>query len=758
MKDSKFNWIESQTKNSDIVSEYLISHNLSTKLEPLLSKYNFSDSDSLHNFLHPNIENLYDPYLMSDMDKCVRRIKQAILNHENILIYGDYDCDGITSTTVLKEAIEMLGGEPKYYIPNRFTDGYGPNIDVYKYFIESGIDLIVTVDNGISGVEAIDYANQCGIDVIVTDHHELKDTLPKAYAIVHPRHPDFNYPFPDLAGVGVAFKVATALLGYLPTELLDLVAIGTIADLVSLTDENRILVSHGLKSLSNTDRIGLQSLAKVSQFNLNEITSEMVSFQISPRLNALGRLEDANEGVLLLSTFDDEEASNIAHKIDRLNNERKKIVDQITLEALAQLNGNHDNLKIVYGKDWHEGVLGIVASRLVEETNRPCIVLSYNTQEQMLKGSGRSIEAINLSSLLNQCSDNLNSYGGHHMAVGLSLDYDKLISFKAESNNLVNELLSEVKCLKSSIQVDQTISIDDITEEFIKDLSLLEPYGNGNLKPVFKIENPKIFNIQMIGKTKQHLKAKLQSNNLDMLAFNFTDSKRSLFSSHQISIVGELSLNIWKDKVSKQILIKDYCISGLQIFDGRNQHFMQEDYMTESSEFVYFNSKNEQIFQRLLKDIPLTHIDDLKIEKSQYVLLDQPQKIEDLTKVLTKIGDRRVVIVFNEPNIVDYVPNREDFKKLFMFINQYPKYDIRHNLQNVVSYLQLNVSIVIMMIKIFEELNFININDGIMIKMNNPNKQSLENSFILKEYKQNLEKYHYLMQISIEDIFKLLNN
>lgn len=291
----------------------------------LLFSRGIKDEDSLSRFLVPSLDDLHDPYLLHDMDKAVNRIRRAIEQGEFILVYGDYDADGMTSASILKETLEQLGAECLVYLPNRFTDGYGPNASVYKYFIEQqGISLIVTVDNGVAGHEAIDLAQSMGVDVIVTDHHSLPEVLPDAYAIVHPEHPKADYPFKHLAGCGVAFKLACALLEEVQVELLDLVAIGTIADMVSLTDENRIMVQYGLEVLHNTQRIGLQELFEIAGISSSDLTEETVGFQLAPRLNALGRLDDPNPAIELLTGFDDEEVREIALMIqEKMKNARK---------------------------------------------------------------------------------------------------------------------------------------------------------------------------------------------------------------------------------------------------------------------------------------------------------------------------------------------------------------------------------------------------------------------------------------------------
>ena len=299
MITSKYDWQLASPSADEAFLALAKKAGLEASVATLLYERGIQTKEDLEDFLEPKLEKLHDSYLLHDMDKAVERIRRAIEDYEQILIYGDYDADGMTSASIMKETLEQMGAEVQVYLPNRFTDGYGPNESVYKYFIEQqGISLIVTVDNGVAGNEAIAYAQEQGVDVIVTDHHSMPAQLPDAYAIVHPEHPDADYPFKYLAGCGVAFKLATALLETIPTEMLDLVAIGTIADMVSLTDENRIMVKVGLEILKTTERIGLQELLRISDVDPTTISEETVGFKLAPQLNALGRLDDPNPASL----------------------------------------------------------------------------------------------------------------------------------------------------------------------------------------------------------------------------------------------------------------------------------------------------------------------------------------------------------------------------------------------------------------------------------------------------------------------------
>ena len=757
MQEAKYQWTyhDATNEQQNLVIEYLAAHHLNGDLAPFLNRYHFNTADDISAFLHPNLEHLYDPFLLKDMQKTIERIHQAIENGEQILIYGDYDCDGITSATVMKEAIETLGGEPIVYLPDRFIDGYGPNLDVYKYFIEQqNIQLIITVDNGVAGFEALAYAKEQNVDVIVTDHHELQAELPGAYTIIHPRLVDSDYPFGDLAGVGVAFKVATALLGYLPTELLDLVAIGTIADLVSLTDENRILVYHGLQIMKQTDRIGLQLLAKKAKCQLANITSQDIAFNIAPRLNALGRLENALPGVELLSTFDDLEAQEIVNKIEALNNQRKEIVQTIMNEASQQIDYQKD-FNIVYGSNWHEGVLGIVASKIVELTQRPALVLSYNKEKQILKGSGRSIEAVNLAQVLQNCEDDLMTFGGHHMAVGLSLEFESLQPFKQKLAMQIQQQLATAISLKAKIAIDAKLKSEQINVQLIQDLQILEPFGTDNPVPIVEIMEPNFAKATMIGQAKNHLKATFKDNNqLDLLAFNFNQSIRTLYSSPKIQIIGELSLNQWQNKAKPQLLLKDYQINSLQLFDARMQNLNNADYVINEAEFIYFNEENYNFLTKIYAK-ELKHIDQLDLTKEQFILLDQPKSIIELQTVLQQLKDKQVVLILAEPSLITEVPTREQFIRLFNFIKQQPNFNIRKQINQVAVYLQIAPKLLVLMLQIFAELKFINIQDGIWQLQSQIENHNLEDSLLLQKHTKQVEKHRYLLTLSLQEFFNL---
>lgn len=445
---------------------------LGPEVARLLFERGIQDQESLKKFLEPSLEDLHDAYLLHDMDKAVERIRQAIEEGENILVYGDYDADGMTSASIVKESLEQLGAECRVYLPNRFTDGYGPNASVYKYFIEQeGISLIVTVDNGVAGHEAIALAQSMGVDVIVTDHHSMPETLPDAYAIVHPEHPDADYPFKYLAGCGVAFKLACALLEEVQVELLDLVAIGTIADMVSLTDENRILVQYGLEMLGHTQRIGLQEMLDMAGIAANEVTEETVGFQIAPRLNALGRLDDPNPAIDLLTGFDDEEAHEIALMIHQKNEERKEIVQSIYEEAKTMVDPEK-KVQVLAKEGWNPGVLGIVAGRLLEELGQTVIVL--NIEDGRAKGSARSVEAVDIFEALDPYRDLFIAFGGHAGAAGMTLEVEQLSDLSQVLEDYVREKGADAGG-KNKLNLDEELDLEALSLETVKSFERLAP-------------------------------------------------------------------------------------------------------------------------------------------------------------------------------------------------------------------------------------------------------------------------------------------
>ena len=532
---------------------------LKTLMQVLYRERNVTNNSEAKQFLFPALTRVYDPFMLHDMQKAVDRIRLAIKNQEQITVYGDYDADGITSTSLITEILFNMGAKVNYYVPDRFRDGYGPNKDAYGNLLRSGTKLVVTVDNGVSGKDVIDPIVDQGIDVVITDHHELPDELPtKACAIVHPAFPGSNYPFAGLSGVGVAFKLAWALLGKMPVDELDLVSIGEIADVVSVNDENRALISAGLKVLTNTHRPGLHKLLTFAGIDNQALSSTEVGFDIAPRLNALGRIGNASDGVALLISKDQSLAESLAQKTDELNTKRKQLVADIYEQAKSQADTNPNQALIIAGHNWHQGVLGIVASRIMDDTGKPVIVVSNNGDDSVMKGSGRSREGFNLYQALDPHRDLMVSFGGHPQACGLSVDAANVVALQEAFN--VEALKQGFNASqKADLKVGAIVEPSLVNSEKVFDvIHKLQPYGPNNSQPEFELHNVYADSFFLMGKEKQHLK--FRANGLTCVFFN-AGSLIGDLEDQPLDIVGKLNLNRWRGQVTVQMLVDDVRVS-----------------------------------------------------------------------------------------------------------------------------------------------------------------------------------------------------
>ncbi|MFB9327214.1 single-stranded-DNA-specific exonuclease RecJ [Paenibacillus aurantiacus] len=556
------------------------------KLPPLVAKLlvqrGASDVETARTFLYGGEECLHDPFLLKDMDKAAKRIRQAVENGERVRIYGDYDADGVSSTTLMIYLFRELGLRFDHYIPHRTLEGYGLNEKAIDAAHEAGVTLIVTVDTGISAVHQIAHANSLGIDVVVTDHHEPPETLPDAYALVNPKQEDCPYPFKGLAGVGVAFKLAQAVLDRPPMEWADVVALGTIADLMPLTDENRVLVKHGIDRLRQTDKPGFRALMEVASIDAAKATSTNVAFGMAPRINAAGRLAHANAAVELLTAGNEETAAGLAHELDVLNKERQQVVENITAEAsllweakcsAARNAGNAEPSVIVLaGEGWNAGVVGIVASKFIERYYKPTLVLGIDADTGMCKGSARSIDGYDLHAALTACDDLLDHYGGHQAAAGMSLHRDQLDAFEERLGRLADEWLTPDDWVPKTT-IDLTCHIEEATLDILEQLSVLEPFGVENRSPRLLLEQAVIADRRIMGKDRKHLKLALAGSKklLDAVGFGYGPLADRLSDGARIRLIGELTANEWNGQRKAQFMIQDLCVEHVQLFDYRSE-------------------------------------------------------------------------------------------------------------------------------------------------------------------------------------------
>ena len=547
--------------DSQKVQELIDKYNLNLLLATILVNRNILETENLDKFLKPTRNDFHDPFLMPDMKIAVERILKAIENKEKIIIYGDYDADGITSITVLKSFFKDIGVEVSSYIPNRLEEGYGLNKPAVKKIVDDKYDLMITVDCGISAIEEIDYANSLGIETIVTDHHEVGEKLPNALAIVDAKRKDNMYPCRDLAGVGVVFKLIQALSiklnlkeeSYL--KYLDIVCIGTISDIVPLVDENRVIAKLGLMLVNQTKNLGLKSLLMSSGYK--KIDSTTISFGVAPRINACGRMGHAEEALKLFLSNNINEVQELTKKLNDYNVKRQDIEKRIYEEAVKQIeekNLSKNNTIIVAGENWHHGVIGIVASKITEMYFKPSILLCNEEDES--KGSGRSIPGFDLHDALMKCLDHIEKFGGHSMAIGITIKKSELEQFSQSLENVAKEEHTEE--IVPIVQIDAKISLSDINKEMVESLNQLEPFGEGNKMPIFVIKNLKIDSIRALSEGK-HLKLTLREGNnmVNAIGFNMGSLAEEYKIGDKIDVAGMLEINSFNGVDSVQINLKD---------------------------------------------------------------------------------------------------------------------------------------------------------------------------------------------------------
>jgi len=503
---------------------------------------------------------LHDPFLMKDMDVAVDRVKKAIDRHEKVLVFGDYDVDGMSGTALLVRELDNLGCSTYYYIPNRLLEGYALNKERVAKAQQEGVTLIICVDNGVSSHEEISFASELGLDVIVCDHHEPEGQLPPALAILNPKRSDSTYPFRDLAGVGVAFKFATALLGRLPRNL-DFAALGTIADIVPLVDENRILVKAGLNMINSDCALssGLAELCKVSGLEGRRINSGNVAFQLAPRLNAGGRLGVGQLGVQLLLTESQALAQRLARKLDEENRNRQDIEEQILEQALAKVEKEFDPQQdysiMLCDKRWHQGVIGIVASKLVEKYHRPTVLVAM--EDTVGKGSARSIQGFHIYEALSKCQHHLVTFGGHKYAAGLTIEHSNVDKCRFAFEQACKEQLAG-EDLQPVLRADASIRLSDITKSLIEQIEMLAPYGNANPLPTFTS-----LGVSVIGPVKivrgGHLKFAVRQDGktIPLIGFKMAECHDLAASAPLIDILFNPQFNTYRGSTTIQLSLRD---------------------------------------------------------------------------------------------------------------------------------------------------------------------------------------------------------
>lgn len=544
------------------VEEISSKYNLNKLISTILVNRNITTEEEIRLFLSPTRKDFHNPFLITDMEKSVERIIKAIENKEKVTIYGDYDVDGITSITVLKSFLKDRGLETSQYIPNRLNEGYGLNNNAIEKIKQQGCDLMITVDCGISAINEINYASSLGIETIITDHHEPGNEIPKAFAVIDNKRKDSKYPFRELAGVGVVFKLIQAIgikLGLKEEEYLkylDIVCVGTISDIVPLVDENRVIAKLGLMLIRQTRNIGLKSIIDTSGYT--KIDSNSISFGIAPRINACGRMGKAEDALELFLSKNYNEVSELAKKLNDYNKLRQDTEKEIYENAIKQIEQNKldkNNSIIVGGHNWHHGVIGIVSSKITEMYFKPSILLSFE-EDGIGTGSGRSIPGFDLHEALTKCLDSVEKFGGHSMAVGLTVKKEKFEEFKKEFEQIATK--SNVSEIIPVINIDAKIDFSAINKDMVESLKQLEPFGEGNKMPVFVFKNLKIDSIRALSEGK-HLKLTLKEGNtvVNAIGFNIGNLADEYIIGDKIDVVGVLEVNNFNGVESLQINIKD---------------------------------------------------------------------------------------------------------------------------------------------------------------------------------------------------------
>ena len=709
-------------KISDIFSEDYDSQTtvLNPAIEQLVLARQLATAESLDTFAKEETIH-HDPFLFSEMSKIITRINEAIDQGEPILIYGDYDADGVTGTSILVRCLRELGALVDYYIPNRFYEGYGPNEDAFMQAIADGYQLVITVDNGIAGVDEAEILLEHGVDLIITDHHQVKETLPRAYAILHPEL-DENYPFHHLSGAGVALKVAEALLQeVIPEDFYAIAMLGTIGDVVPLIDENRSIVKRGLAALRETEIEGLNAMMDLAGTEKSEVTEVNVGFELCPRLNAPGRMDEAALSVECLIAESEEEAKLIADQIESFNSERQKVTQKVLEEATKLVDAKtlaKKKVVILYSPNWHEGILGIVAGRLAKQWQKAVFVVT-DDHEGFLKGSARAVEGYHLFELLNKCQDLIERFGGHALAAGITFAPENLQALEDK----MNELLQEVE-VTPSLQVDLSLPLADLNISFVEQLSILAPFGEGNRPPVIELKNVYVKNVKPIGNKLQHLKFTLyqEKHSVDVIAFNQAPLAMYLTPDTLFSFVGEVKINEWNGNRSVQFHFIDVLCNEFQFIDLRNRQAYEQRKDQLQLATMYTNA---------------TEADEIET----LIINQLPNSKEELMTLIKRKKPGNIVIAPLESNVT-FAP-REKFVIVYKVVKQHGPITLNHQMINYFMRLGISKNELLFILQVFFEVELVIIKNGSVFPTDSVTKRDLAEAPTYQSQKAKLEMLEF---------------
>ncbi|MCM0582298.1 single-stranded-DNA-specific exonuclease RecJ [Weissella diestrammenae] len=759
---SKYNWQVLASQDNQTVKDIQDAFGASQLIAQILVSRGYDTLDKVNRFLHPDLDMLYDPFLFYGMTTAVDRIMAAIDNNEKIVVYGDYDVDGMTATTIMTSALEIMGANVTYFVPSRFNDGYGPNLAAYQQLVAEGMELLITVDNGVTGYDEIAWLKTVGVDTIVTDHHELPDQLPEAVAVIHPRHPMGDYPFGALSGAGVAFKVASALLEAPADEMLDLAAIGTIADVMSLTDENRVIVALGLKSINQAPRLGIEAILSLLSGQIDQVTAETVGFQIAPRLNSLGRLKDATDGVRLLLSDDDDEAKRLATQIDSLNDERKALVDSITEQALQQAAGERQNdaVLLIVGQGWHEGVLGIVAARVLEHTGKPTIILNH--AGDMMKGSARSISAFNLYQAMQPHRALYHAFGGHALAAGMTIPFENLVAVRELLNQAaLTQHLAEDNQLPLSITA--SVSGQDFNQQNFDQLQLLAPFGQDNAEPIFLVALTNTQNVKTMSDGK-HLRFTGQTSDqpLPIIGWQmgmYADALTGHYDS--LEVVGTMSKNTFRGATNYQMIAKDMRAQGSGILDIRTSRLTRQTF-NHTATYIFFNQK---VYEQLNSVIQgnsraIWWEDAFNLTNAGLMaFVDLPADLDQLHQVLAYVPADGWAPIFytSHPAYLQKVPGHAEFATFYKFMMQQRQVALKQYFDQMAAHLKMSPETLRLIINVFLDAKFVTIENGFLNAVQQPVSTELEQTKSYQAYLNKREIERQLIYSSTSELEQLLN-
>lgn len=703
MYQSKYEW-KVRKKTADIDDSTVDDLKLNNLEQTILENRGYVNINQLDKIFKPESHNASEVYAI---DEAVRRINTAITNDENILIYGDFDADGITSTVLLLKSLRKQTDNVDFLIPDRLTDGYGPNQKLFEEVVVGQFDLVITVDNGVSGTDEIEFLLKQDVDVIICDHHTFGDAVPDC-TIIHPAHPEGDYPFKELAGVGITYKLTEAL-GLAEEEDLALVAIGTVADLVPVIDENKRLVTDGLQALNNRTSEGVKALLNSSGHD-GVIDEDTIGYSIAPRLNASGRLGEASVAVELLMERDRNAAYEMSMVLERMNQERKELVNQIYAEAETKVD-EQNQINVVYSEGWHPGVIGIVASRLVDQFGKPAIVLTLDGE--IYRGSARSIEGVDLHSVIGEHCKSYENFGGHSQALGIEVSRDNIEDFKTELAGYFDSLGLDLRPVK---YIDYQLKPGNMTMKEFERFGRLKPFGQSFLSPIFMINNARTGLVRQVGKDKSHIKMTIPELEMDIIGFGFGHLNNEVRAGDTISLIGTVNINEFNQKRTLQMVLMDTAIDTVQIIDMRSRSDQNFEIISNDDVFLIEEGKEKKGTNYY------NYGERLPFVTGSVVLRDLPSSLDNLSYSLNDVHVSKIIMIFNSKTELFFtgIPNLNDIRKVYEIINSAEdgSIDLAKHAPALSKRLDISMVFLKMTIDILAELKNIKVKNGIVYKVN----------------------------------------